>query len=75
MAKTCAEMFKFNKAVAEEAVAALRTAGAEERAAFQAYLRGQAENSGRPLISGEGVAQIVGNLGELIKQVRGPSNG
>lgn len=71
MAKQAAETFKFTKAIAEEAVAAIRTAGAEERAAFMRHLERQAETSGRPLIDGGQAAQLVSSVGQLIQQFRG----
>lgn len=75
MSRKAVQMFAFTKAVVEEATAAIRTAGAEERASFQKMLAAQAEANGRPLIDSNGVVQILGNIGEVIRQVKGPSNG
>lgn len=72
MAKQAADMFSFTKAVCEEAVAAIRTAGQEERKQFAEMLRAQAESNSRPLFSGGEVAQVLGHLGEVIRQVKGP---
>lgn len=71
MAKQAVDVFHFTKAVVEEAVAACRTAGQEERKQFQEILRAQAEANARPLINGADVAQLLGSAGELIRQIKG----
>lgn len=72
MAKQAVDVFAFTKAVCEEAVAAVRTAGQEERKQFAEVLRAQTEANARPLFSGGDVAQVLGHLGEVIRQVKGP---
>lgn len=73
MSRNAVEIFSFTKVVVEEAVAAIRTAGAEERAQFQRQLAAALEASNRPLIDSKGVVEVLGHVGDVIRQVKGPT--